>query len=281
MGWSKPVKIEERVGSSPTMVNWGADIHLVYKSGTGRLWYSLYQDGKWDWNYPIEDVKDNSRPKLGIFNNYLHMVHVDKDSKMWLTRKSGRWKPKELIPNTTIGKNGELAIASIENKGNLVYVVDKSTMIHSIYDGEKWSDPVNIEQRNLDYTGPALAVFKGKLHMVFVDPINEFNYLEHMTYDGEKWSDPVRIPDQQSDNGPALAVFKGKLHMVYHSNSYASNTLFHSIYDGEKWSERLKVPDHGSNHAPALAAIEYKGQLHMIHEGKSGTDKLYHSTYTE
>ena len=284
MGWTKPVEIEGNKGYSPTLVSWGADVHLVHVSGTGRLWASVYRKktGTWDPNYMINDTKKNSHPNLSLFHG-MHLVHIDWRDQVWLTKKRGmRWTPN-LIPNTSItSSNGFVAIIGFEKKCHMVYVANKKTLMHSIYDGEKWGESVEITGKFSKY-GPGLIVFKDKIHMVY--PRQESDYKFHTlylsTYDGEKWGESVEITGKKSDAPPALGVLNGKIHMVYHSNTFQSTNLFHSIYDGEKWSDKEKIPDHDTLEPPALAWEDWiDKRLYMVHTGKSGM-KLYYSSYSE
>ena len=118
-------------------------------------------------------------------------------------------------------------------------------------------------------TNPAIASFKGKLHLVtrFSGPNLLFgknpknNKLWHATYDGKRWSTARQLKNHSSKTRVALATFENRLHMVFLGGS--SNALRHSTFDGRRWTYPKKIPNQSSKNTPALAS--FKGILYTVY----------------
>ena len=133
---------------------------------------------------------------------------------------------------------------------------------------------------------PAIAVFKGKLHVVYAFKDGDNHRFRHEIYDGEGWRDMLPGKDN-SDGGigsilakkgthAALAVFQDRLHMVYSSGF--DKRLAHTHFDGQKWSRIEGIIGQKSKATPAL--VVFRNQLHMVHLGDTSFD-IWHSVYKE
>ncbi len=135
----------------------------------------------------------------------------------------------------------------------------------------------------------AMAIFQGKLHMIFVGRASKKYQLWHKwTENLEHWSPARQIPNQFSKEEPALAVFNGKLHMVHLGKS--SNDIWHSIFDGTAWTPNTRTGKK-SWKTPALAVSPPAfgpSRLHMIHNVQNKNPftpadflnlELYHSMF--
>jgi hypothetical protein len=135
-----------------------------------------------------------------------------------------------------------------------------------------WSQNVQIQGQS-SRVRPALALFRGVIHMVHVGDLSNDIFWSTST-DGITWTTHPPIPGQKSKAAPALAVFGDRLHMVHLGNS--SNDIWWSMYDGTSWTKldgtpgNERIPGQQSKATPALAVLD--GVLHMVHLGDSSND---------
>ena len=124
-----------------------------------------------------------------------------------------------------------------------------------------WTPNVRIPDQQ-SKSSPALAEFRGELHMVHAG--NSSNDIWHsVSPDGETWSRNERIRGQQSKAPAALASFQDRLHITHLGNS--SNRIWHSSFDGIRWTTNDEIEGELSQAAPAMAV--FQGGLHLLHLG--------------
>lgn len=148
---------------------------------------------------------------------------------------------------------------------------DKEFMRMSTYDGEKWSSPVRVVEKKLDFR-PSAVEYNGLLHLVYKG--RKTNKLYHTTYNGEFWTEPKEIKDLLASSEPAICVYDNKLYMVHTGPGDGfKNILFYSYYDGKSWTKDTKLtnilcygPVGLAKHKDALyAAIVFKDKESMMY----------------
>ena len=129
---------------------------------------------------------------------------------------------------------------------------------------------------------PALAVFNGKLYMVYEGgEIVTDNRIRYRTLDGltSSWSDELIIPYAYTTFPPALAVYGDKLYLVYRGPK-TDDKLYFSTFDGTNWSDVVQLPNSLTSDSPALAV--YNEKLYLAYrEAESGgpSERLWYTTY--
>ena len=118
---------------------------------------------------------------------------------------------------------------------------DKDYMRMSSFNGEKWTSPVRVVEKELDFK-PSAVEYSGVLHLVYK---GKGTYkLYHTTFNGEFWTDPKEIPENLASSEPTLCVFDNKLFMVHTGPGDGfKNKLFYSYYDGSNWTKDSKLTD--------------------------------------
>lgn len=134
--------------------------------------------------------------------------------------------------------------------------------------GDGWSPDQSFID-HVDVSGPALAGFQDRLHLVHRGGEGDGG-LRWTVYDTEEgWSADQRLPRHFSDAAPALAAYDGQLYCV-HRGGRGDTALWWTRWDGSRWSADERLPRHFSETTPALAAFD--GLLHCVHRG-SGHDQ--------
>ncbi|MBI5894884.1 MAG: hypothetical protein HZB24_02330 [Desulfobacterales bacterium] len=118
---------------------------------------------------------------------------------------------------------------------------------HARWDGRQWS--TNLVS-NLPGRGtPALAVFQGKLHMVYK---GDNDTLWHATSEGRNWTSRGRIADQKSQYNPSMAVYPfgnpftgqaGEMLWMWHGGGSkdTKRDVWFSFFDGSSWNDDVKM----------------------------------------
>ncbi|MEO2049783.1 MAG: M12 family metallopeptidase [Pirellulales bacterium] len=143
--------------------------------------------------------------------------------------------------------------------------------INAFYPEPTWTGSAKIPQQT-SKTGPAMAVFQGRLYMVHLG--KKSNDIYYSYFNGSTWTKNVKIPGQKSKATPALVSFRNELQMLHLGNS--SNDIWHSRFNGSTWTKNVKIPGQTSKATPAMAV--YQARLHMVHLGKS-SNNIWHSIY--
>ena len=286
----RPGSVIERQSSkaAPALAAFNNGLHMVHLGESSNdLWWSIFDGQLWrtaagsEGNARIPNQKSKASPALAVFNNELHMVHLDDSSNdIWWSRYDGTsWKKSDGTPgNERIpGQSSKAspALAVFNNRLHMVHLGNTSNDIWwSIYDGTSWkkSDGTAGNERipgQSSKASPALAVFDNKLHMVHLG--NGSNDIWWSMYDGTSWkkSDGTpgneRIPDQKSKAAPALAVFNNQLHMAHIGDS--SNSIWNSFIVNGKWNSNRRRYNGASVASPIMAA--FAGRFYMLHIGES------------
>ena len=286
----RPGSVIEGQGSkaAPALAPFNNKLHMVHLGdSTNNIWWSIFDgqvwrtDGGSEGNERIPNQKSKASPALAVFNNELHMVHLDDSSNdIWWSIYDGvSWKKSdgspgnERIPGQT--SKASPALAVFNNRLHMVHLGNSSNDIWwSIYDGVSWkkSDGTAGNERipgQSSKASPALAVFDNRLHMVHLG--NSSNDIWWSIYDGVSWkkSDGTpgneRIPDQKSKASPSLAVFNNQLHMVHIGDS--SNEIWNSTLNGSTWAANRRRYNGKSIATPVMAGLA--GKFYMLHIGES------------
>ena len=237
----------------------------------------------------VENHKYARNPAMAVFQGKLHVLYAWKDGnlpnfmhktfdgKKWKFIQSEQDNPHK-ITNKFARKGTHAALAVHENRLHLVYTGFEKNLLHSYFDGQKWSPSESIVGQKSKGT-PSLVVFRKQLHMVHLGKTS--NHVWHSVYTGKGWTVNTKT-GIKSGGIPALAVFGGRLHMVTTaiptSSPYAFTPkyLYHSQFDGKRWTSRKKISGHYSKGAPAL--VSRSARLHLIHPGNT-SDQLRYSLY--
>ena len=223
----------------------------------------------------IPDRRSFTSPALTVFNNFLHMVHVEQqvvhvgrvDYSVWHSIYDGRdWNTAVRVPNLVTRQVP--AFSTFQNRLHLVYRnEDSDDLFHAQSNSNSWAEPVDIDHQSK--VSPALAEYANALHMVYVDRASD--QLFHTQFNGRQWGDHTPISEAKSHVSPSLWTFSNQLHMVY--SEEGSNQLMHTWYDGSQWRRPQPILSQKSSSAPALT--ESFGQLHLVHLD-IGSNQIWH-----
>ena len=118
---------------------------------------------------------------------------------------------------------------------------DKEYMRMSSFDGERWTSPIRVVEKKLDFK-PSAVEYKGALHLVYKGKGTYKIY--HTIFNGEFWTEPKEVQDHLASSEPAICVYDNKLFMVHTGPGDGfKNKLFYSYYDGSNWTKDSKLTD--------------------------------------
>lgn len=250
------------------------DIRYNYFDFNTRKW--LVQDKKISNNLLIQA---NDVVSLAEYNGKLYMVYssASNNYKFMYTYLDGQsWLGQafEIPSNSPWQRGSSPALAVFNGKLYIVYTSRGSDELwYNYYDGQRWLDEdlkiTSNESQVRAGTGPAAAVFNGKLYIAFKSVVSGelwYNY-----YDGQRWLDRDRKITSNSghtltSHRPALAAYNGKLYMAYKSGS--NDYIWYNYFDGNAWLEQdicvtkngnIQTADH-----PALA--EFGSLLWLVYK---------------
>lgn len=148
---------------------------------------------------------------------------------------------------------------------------DKEYMRMSSYDGEKWTSPVRVVEKKLDFR-PSAVEYNGLLHLVYKG--KETYKLYHTTYNGEFWTEPKEIKELLATSEPSICVYDNKLYMVHNGPGDSfKNMLFYSYYDGSAWTKDTKLTDILCYGPAGLA--KHKDALYTVMVSKDKKSMMY------
>ncbi|WES31672.1 PI-PLC domain-containing protein [Varunaivibrio sulfuroxidans] len=174
-----------------------------------------------------------------------------------------------------------------------LYIVYKSASSADIccawFDGSKWHGGVKIKtlpggiSPQSNHT-PNIAVYKGLLFMVYLDPGSHDVYTAW--FDGTTWYGNTKISDQsggitpQSALNPAIAAYEDDLYIVYLGKW--QNWLYSASFNGITWDGNVKISDQPGGISPRTATTPgmcvYDGKLYLAYGGIM-TNKFYTATF--
>jgi hypothetical protein len=120
----------------------------------------------------------------------------------------------------------------------LVYIVAVMATMSGMIEAVYAAGPVTTLTQN-SVTGPAVAIFNGRLYVAWTGTDNPNHLNVASTLDGVNFTAPVIIPNNSSVAwaGPGLAVFGGKLYLSWTGGSSLINYI--SSPDGVTWSNQV------------------------------------------
>jgi hypothetical protein len=124
-------------------------------------------------------------------------------------------------------------------------------------------------------TGPALAVFRGRLHMAWKG-IEGDQGIWFTTYENGVWAAQRNVPGVGTSTRPALAVFGDRLYMAW-KGIQGDQSIWYARFDGQNWSPQAPVPNVGTSTYPALAALG--GRLYMVWKGIEGDQSVWFTSF--
>lgn len=233
--------------ASPALAVFNNQLHMVHLGDSSNdIWWSIYDGVSWKQsngtagNERIPGQKSKASPALAVFNNQLHMVHLDDSSNdIWWSIYDGiSWKKSNGTPgNERIpGQKSKAppALAVFNNRLHMVHSGSSSNDIWwSIYDGVSWkkSDGTPGNERIPDQkskAGPTLAVFNNELHMVHIG--DSSNNIWNSTL-RTTWAANRRRYNGESLASPVMASLAGKFYMLHMGES---TRIFQTLYDLEQ-----------------------------------------------
>lgn len=145
------------------------------------------------------------------------------------------------------------------------------------WDGTTWED----KALGAGITGgPAVAVYKGVVHVFRRGSGDNANTLMHMKFENGDWSADESLGAGLTFN-PAAVVYDDKL-WVFHQDGAGSGAMYYMTYDGESWTADTQLPL-GMSFSPGAAVYDDKlWVFHSGYEGRSidGSDhRLWYITY--
>ena len=282
----------------------GDEVHVIWLEGTETNWppsklYHKWFDGT-DWHDPKNIYLEftsgsyySMSASIEASDGTVHLIYaryrlVDSKGRgdiYYRTFDQGRWS-SELELSTYMRDNDQWD-PDMAVEGKQVYVVwedltDDWTDIHfSMFDGQTWSDPIEISidvndtwQRN-----PAIAVKEGIVHVVWEDYCTGSWTLVHRSFNGTAWGN---VTDVQSLNRNLevhadIAASNGTCHVVWDEN-YGIN--YRRLYDGN-WSSIQLVGLNQSSIREYVYSIAVIGDYPFItwHVSSTGTSSGDHAVY--
>lgn len=244
------------------------------------------------------NAASSNEPALAELNGKLFMAFMDshptdasvlKKYNLWAcsSPNGNDWSPCTNIThaNNALTKTRP-ALASFNGKVYMAFLDSDATKpdiwICSSTDGVGWSQPINVTSQNHAASRgvPALAAFKGKLHLAFLDSNpSKTDLWICSTADGIIWQECVNITQQNhaaSKLPPALAAMSSSMCMAFMDDKEGSTDLWVcTSYDGSVWSPCANVT--GQNRAmtrssPALAFANSRLYMAYVDSNAMRTD---------
>lgn len=122
--------------------------------------------------------------------------------------------------------------------GSRLFFLSLMVATLGIFQAAQAAGPLTTLSQN-SVTGPALAVFNGKLYMAWTGTDNPNHLNVASTSDGINFTAPVTLPGNSSVSwaGPGLAAFNGKLYLSFTGGSSLINIV--SSSDGVTWGNQV------------------------------------------
>lgn len=263
-GWTLPMAI---VGSQDrVLLLYGVDLVSDQYSGT----YYRYWDGEdfsepalWNEHQGPHVVDSMNRLHIIDNENYFEenaaLVHVIWDGTNFTktTLFPGRFvQPFVLFHNLDIDEEDNLHLTFQEKSNGVLEIW------YTRYDGQSWSEPLNLSQSSTNSISPSLAVGKdGMVYLAWHEEIEDASIvgqtapIKFTFYDGHSWSEPIL----STMTGTFVEVEADKRGYAY---IHAENQFV--IWDGTGWDGPYEVEYPGWATAMYHRATEDNGQLHFI-----------------
>jgi len=127
--------------------------------------------------------------------------------------------------------------------------------------------------------GPAVAVYNGKLFMVWkgqeADP-----GIYYTTFYNNQWAGQQLIPGNvKTSHGPVIAVYNGRLYVFWKTDN--DSTIFYTTFYNNQWASPQYIPGIGTSHGPSIAVYDLPTpRLHMVWKGVGGDPRIFYSWYS-
>lgn len=215
--WTDDQKIpNQKTRTVPALVEFNNVLYLVHLGSSGNdIFWSMFDGTTWKNSQGVEGdeqigaMLSEGTPSLAVYQNALHMVHMDDSShEIWWSIFDGTsWKDSD-------GNAGDQkikaqrsqsppALAVFGGKLHMVHIGDDTNDVWwSAYDGEVWWSNRRIRCQRSQQT-PALAEHNGLLHMVHMG--DDDNSLWWSIYDGSEWTPNLPFQGKRSKDTPALS----------------------------------------------------------------------------
>jgi hypothetical protein len=240
LDWSGDEAVHDRQGRirppksdhSPSAAVFRNHLFLVYKNETSSDLFAANMDfnGVWSWGAPISSLQGSSvspksdlGPSVAVYQDKLYIVYKGQNTKdIFFTIYDGQfWSGDARISSQPGGIRPESsANPSLVVFNNLLYMIYKgpqnNDLNYAYFDGKVWHGNSEIYKqpgriRPESNTNPGLAVFNGRLHMIYKSPNN--NELNVAFFDGATWSGNTQIRTGSggviplSDSGVAVVSY--------------------------------------------------------------------------
>ena len=217
---------------SPAAAVYRNHLFLIYKDENSNDICAANMDfnGVWSWGIPIADIdkssvspKTNISPSVAVYQDKLYIVYKGQsstdiyfticDATYWYGDNKIASQPGAIKPKSS--SNPSLVVFN-----DLLYMIYKgpnnNDLNYAYFDGYVWHGNSEIYKqpggiRPQSDSNPGLAVFQGRLHMVYKSPHN--NDLNIAYFDGTTWSGNTEIWKEPpglkplSDHSPNAVVY--------------------------------------------------------------------------
>jgi hypothetical protein len=140
-------------------------------------------------------------------------------------------------------------------------------------DGVTWTAPQNVVGVGTS-TGPALAVFQGKLYMAWKGiPGDQGIYFSSYAL---QWAPQASVPNVGTSTRPALAVYRNRLFMAW-KGIEGDQGIYFASYDGRNWTAQAPVPGVGTSTYPTMGVLQ--DRLYMVWKGIEGDPSVYFTSF--
>jgi hypothetical protein len=246
--------------------NW---IYIVYKPlDSNDLCCAWFNGSRWTGGIKIESMngaispKSDSSPSIAVFKGTLYMVYVSPgsndvyyacfDGTTWFGNVKICEQSRFIAPQTKTNPG----ICVYDDRLFIFYIDSRSNVLHvAWFDGAQWygDDPVLIQTEISwpiqGFMASGVGVFKGLLHLAYVNYGNPKYAICTCTFDGKKWTDHHSISLQPGGCNPktllatGLGILEDKLYLVYRDLNAVSADLFSCHFDGKTWGGEAPIGD--------------------------------------
>jgi hypothetical protein len=293
---SQMSNIDPRTETAPGMGVLNAKLYMLYRGDEEPdIYFSSYDAVTWSGNKKISDVSDISpktsqSPAVANYGGQLYILYRgDEEPDIYLMTFNGaKWAVNKRISEISDINPKTATSPALAVFNNLLYVLyrgrEETDIYVTTFNGVVWSGNKRISEiSGIDpktETSPAVAVFKGRLYMLYRGHDRDDIYLT--THDGMSWTGNRMISEiseisPQTDTSPAVSVLNNELFVLYRGVN--KSDIYQMTFDGTSWNGNVELSQVSpispkTDDFPGLVA--YNTRIYMLYRGENEPD-IYQS----
>jgi len=261
LGWMKPLQLDDNLGDvSRSDFSWAYNTPVVDNEGKVLLIYSALDEGKpsfyrfWDGEHLTDpqpwEGPQGVQSRVYDSQNLLHIISVENkddpdqylahsiwDGETFISQqdifRAQLIQPEFLSDNLVIDEQDHLHLVFYEKSQGVWEVM------YSIFDGNVWSDPINLSHNVMGSVGPTIDIGDdGRLFVIWHEgtpdsPVETtVSHTLFTVFEDGEWTEPTP---------GGLGVVKVDSKGIVHS---LSENLY-TFWDGNVWSDPVMIDYHG------------------------------------